>query len=171
MSYARLPRAVVSMTLGMSAMGLSSLTIYDESDAPPRRCRLSGGEIQTEVGDTPERVRTKAGGGDAQLHPRVVRPAALLLDRLAAAELPSQVQIEVGDRELQRGRKRDQLLGRDVLESALDFGKIGGREARRPGDFRQGALGLVAPPPEKGAEGGANRIRIFALSVGHMPSA
>src|SRR2546422_7538271 len=129
------------MTLGMSAMGLSSLAVHDESDAPPRRCRLSGGEIQTEVGDTPERVRTKAGGGDAQLHPRVVRPAALLLDRLAAAELPSQGQIEVGDRELQRGRKRDQLLGRDVLESALDFGKIGGREARRPGDFRQGALG------------------------------
>src|SRR3989454_6322041 len=169
MSYARSPRAVVSMTLGMSAMGLSSLTIYDESDAPPRRCRLSGGEIQTEVGDAPERVRTKAGGGNAQLHPRVVRPAALLLDRLTAAELPSQVQIEVGDRELQRCGKRDQLLGRDVLETALDFGKIGGRQARRRGDLRQRAPGLVAPPPEKGAEGGPNRIRIFALSVCHMP--
>src|SRR5439155_1359342 len=81
------------------------------NDAAPRRCRLGGGEIHAEVGDTPQRVRTQAGGGETQLHPGVVRPAALLLHRLPAAELPGQVQVEVGGRELQRGRKRDQLLG------------------------------------------------------------
>src|SRR5438105_10358898 len=99
------------MTLGMSAIELSSLAVDHESDAPPRRCRLGCGEIHAEVGDTPERVRTQAGSGDAQLHARVVRPAALLLHRLATAQLPSQVEIQVGDRELQGGRKRDQLLG------------------------------------------------------------
>src|SRR5256885_14157195 len=99
MSYARSPRAVVSMTLGTSAIGLSSLTVHDESDAPPRRCRLGGGEIQTEIGDTPERVRPKAGGGDAPLHPRGGRPAALLLDRPTAAAPARPGQVEGGDPE------------------------------------------------------------------------
>src|SRR6266566_1997486 len=102
------------MTLGTRAMN-SSLTVHGESDSPPGRCSLCGGQIQTEMGNAPQSLRTKVLGRDLELRSGVLGPAAPLLPRGLAPKGSRQVEIELGDRPLRR----------HVLESPLELREIG----------------------------------------------
>src|SRR5689334_2886629 len=109
------------MTFGTRAMK-SSLAVDGESDASLRWHRLGRSEVEAEIGDAAQRMRAQAGGGDPQLHPRVVGPAAALLQGVTAAEPLGDLQVQLGDRQIEGLGNRDQLVGRDVLEAALDLG-------------------------------------------------
>src|SRR2546428_13757272 len=154
------------MTLGTRAMK-SSLTVDGESDAPLWWYRLRGREIEAEIGDAAQRMRAQAGGGDPELHPRVVRPAAPLLQGLAAAQSLRELEIQLGHGQVEGPSDRDQLLGGDVLEAALDLRQVGGRHVGRLGQCAEGPLGVLAASPDHCTEGGAHRIGCFAVSVRH----
>src|SRR5437660_6545582 len=127
------------MTLGTRAMQ-SSLSVDGESNASLWWCRLGGREVKAEIGDATQRVRAQAGGGDPELHPRVVRPAAPLLQGLAAAKSLRELEIQLGHRQVEGPGERDQLLAGDVLEAALDLRQVGGRHVCRLGHGAVGPL-------------------------------
>src|SRR5256885_8373045 len=159
------------MTLGTSAIEISSLAVEGESDAPFGRGRLRGGQIQTKMRNAAQSLRTKVRGRVPQLNPGIVRPAPPLLHRVPAAERASQVEIQVGHRDLEGASDLDQPIRRDVLEAALDLGQVPRREVRGTGKLGQGVLRFLPAPPEELPEGGAHRVRIFAVSVRHLLSA
>src|ERR1700682_2364598 len=115
--------------------------------------------------NTTQSLRTKIRDGDPKLHPRILRPAAPLLPRLPAAERSRQVEIQVGDRDLEAAGDGEQPLGRDVFESTLELREVGGGQARGLPQLAQGPLGFLTPAAEQGAECDSNRACVFAVSV------
>src|SRR2546430_15923403 len=125
------------MTLGTNAIEISSLAVEGESDAPLGRGRRRGGQIQTKMRNAPQSLRTKVRGRDPQLNSGIVRPAPPLLYRVPAAKRASQVEIEVGHRDLEGASDLDQPIRRDVLKAALDLGRVTRREVGGTGKLRQ----------------------------------
>ena len=101
-------------------------------------------EVEAEVGNTAERGRPQALGSDAELGPRIIGPAALLLHRLSTAQPLGDFEEEVGDRNVESPGDGDELLGRDVLESTLDLGEIRDRQLRFGRKTGQRSLGLLS---------------------------
>src|ERR1700737_1203141 len=118
--------------------------------------------------NTTQSLRTKIRGSDPKLHPRILWPAAPLLHRLPAAERSRQVEIQVGDRDLQGAGDGEQPLGRDVFESTLERREVGRRQLRGLRQLAQGPLGFLTPAAEQGAECDSNRACVFAVGVLNM---
>src|SRR6266704_2983620 len=129
------------MTLGTSAMN-ASLAVHVESDSPPGRCSLCGGQIQTEMGNAPQSLRTKVLGRDLELRSGVLGPAAPLLTRGLAPQGSRQVEVQLGDRDLQRSGDGDQPLRRHVLESPLELREIGRWQLLLLSQLTQRSLGF-----------------------------
>src|SRR5438552_2302035 len=154
------------MTLGTRAMK-SSLSVDGESNASLWWHRLGGREVKAEIGDAAQRVRAQAGGRDPELHPGIVRPAAPLLQGLAAAQSLRELEIQLGHSQVEGPGDRDQLLAGDVLEAALYLRQVGGRHVGRLRQGAEGPLGVLAASPDHCAEGRADRFGGFAVSEWH----
>src|SRR2546428_13306658 len=107
------------MTLGTSAMN-ASLAVNVESNSPPGRCTLCGGQIQTEMRNTPQSLRSKVLGRDLELRSGVLGPAAPLLPRGVDHQGSRQVEVELGDRDFKRSGDGAEPLHRHVLVSPLE---------------------------------------------------
>ena len=105
---------------------MSSLAVYRESDSPPGRRGLRGGQIQAEMRNTPQSLRTKVLRRDLKLRSGVFGPAAPLLPGGLAPQRSRQVEIDFGDRDLQGSGDGEQPLGRDIFEPPLELREIGG---------------------------------------------
>ncbi len=133
------------MTLGTSAMN-ASLPVHSESDSPPGRCTLRGGQIQTEMRNTPQSLRSKVLGCDLELRSGVLGPAAPLLPRGVTPKGSRQVKVQLGDRDFQGSRDGEQALGRHVLEAPLELGEIRGRQLGGLCQLAQGPLRFFSAP-------------------------
>src|SRR5437870_12539676 len=116
------------MTLGTNAIEISSLAVEGESDAPFGRGRLRGGQIQTKMRNAAQSLRTVVRDRSPQLNSGIVRPAPPLLYRVPAAKRASQIEVEVGHRDLEGASDLDQPIRRAVLKVALDLGQVIRRE-------------------------------------------
>jgi len=114
---------------------LLELAINGKSNPPFWGACLGCGQIQAEIGDAAKGVGAEGRGRQAKLRDRVLGPAARLPERLLAAETPRQIEVEVGNRDLERPSDRHQLVGGNVLQATLDLGDVGGRHGGSFGDF------------------------------------
>src|SRR5665213_3597884 len=116
MSYARSPLPSLVMTVGMRVI-LGSPPWFEADAWSCFGRRVGHGQVSAEVGDAPQRLHRKPGGGESQLHRGVFRPAAMVR---VGAEQPREVGVNVGGSDAQRMRDGEPPLGRHLLPPPLD---------------------------------------------------